>query len=380
MLQVEVQPRMLHWACERVGLGLDELAGKIPQLPAWASGEKKPTLKQLERFAYAVHVPVGYLFLQEPPVEQVPIPDFRTVGNTYIDHPSPDLLDTIYVCQQRQEWYRDYARSMGEKACPFVGAANVGQDSQAVAEGIRRALGFDVAARRRMRTWEEALRQFSEQADELGVLIMVNGVVGSNNHRKLDPEEFRGFALADGLAPLIFINGSDTKSGQMFTLAHELAHIWLGETGLSDVEPVCSPSNRVEIWCNQVGAEVLVPLQAARAEYQPGRPLSDELTRLARCFKVSTLVILRRIHDAGHLTQDELRTAYRAELERLRAIPKGAGGNFYWTQTARVSKRFVAATVSSALEGRTGFTEAFRMLGVRKMATFRELGHSVGVG
>jgi len=380
MLRVEVQPRLLHWACERAGFGLDELAEKIPQLPAWESGERKPTLKQLEKFAHTVHAPVGYLFLQEPPVEQVPIPDFRTIGNAYLDHPSPDLLDTIYICQQRQEWYRDYARSMGEETCPFVGAANVGQNVQTVAESIRQALGFDVAARRRMRTWEEALRQFTDQADELGVLIMVNGVVGSNNHRKLDPDEFRGFALADGLAPLVFINGSDTKSAQMFTLAHELAHIWLGETGLSDVEPVCSPSNRVEIWCNQVAAEVLVPLRSIREEYQTGEPLTDELARLARCFKVSTLVILRRIHDAGHLTQDELWAAYRAELERLRAIPKGSGGNFYWTQAARVSKRFVAAAVSSALEGRTGFTEAFRMLGVKKMATFRELGHSVGVG
>jgi len=380
MLRVEVQPGLLRWACERAGFGLQELAEKIPQLPAWASGDKKPTLQQLEKFARTVHAPIGYLFLREPPVEQVPIPDFRTVGNDYIDHPSPDLLDTIYICQQRQEWYRDYARSMGEGPSPFVGAANVEQETEGVAETIRRALRFDIKARRRMRTWAEALRQFTEQADEFGVLIMVNGVVGSNNHRKLDPEEFRGFALADGLAPLIFINGSDTKSAQMFTLAHELAHIWLGETGLSDVEPVCSPSNRVEIWCNQVAAEVLVPLRAVRDEYRPRESLADELTRLARCFKVSTLVILRRIYDAGHLAQDELWTAYRGELERLRAIPKGAGGNFYWTQAARVSKRFVAAAVSSALEGRTGFTEAFRMLGVKKMATFRELGRSVGIG
>ena len=118
---------------------------------------------------------------------RVPIPDFRTVGNEYIGHPSPDLLETIYLCQQRQEWYRDYARSMGETACPFVGAANLTQDVVTVAGRIRQALGFDLDARRRMRTWEEALRQFIEQADEAGVMVMVNGVVGSNNHRKLDP-------------------------------------------------------------------------------------------------------------------------------------------------------------------------------------------------
>lgn len=379
MVRVEVKPDLLRWACDRAGLDMSEVAEHVPQLPTWESGSAKPTLKQVERFARTVHVPVGYLFLQEPPVEQIPIPDFRTVGNEYIGHPSPDLLETIYLCQQRQEWYRDYARSMGETACPFVGAANVAQDIVPVAGRIRQALGFDLDARRRMRTWEEALRQFIEQVDEAGVMVMVNGVVGSNNHRKLDPDEFRGFVLSDNLAPLVFINGSDTKSAQMFTLAHEMAHIWLGETGLSDVGPVGTPSSRIERWCNAVAAELLVPLEPIRHEYRASDDLAGEAARLARCFKVSTLVILRRIHDAGHLTQDELWTAYHDELKRLMAIPKGSGGNFYWTQAARVSKRFASAVVSSALEGRASFTESFRMLGIKKMETFRELGHSLGV-
>ena len=138
----------------------------------------------------------------------------------------------------------------------------------------------------------------------------------------------------------------------MFTLAHEMAHVWLGETGLSDVEPVWSPTNRIEQWCNQVAAEFLVPLTALHREYQAANDLTDEVARLARCFKVSTLVILRRIHDAGHLTQDELWTAYHAELERLLAIPRGTGGNFYLTQAARVSKRFARALVATRLRVR----------------------------
>jgi len=379
MVRVEVKPQLLRWACDRAGFDSADVAEHIPQLSAWESGAAKPTLKQVERFARTVHVPVGYLFLQEPPVEQIPIPDFRTVGNEYIGHPSPDLLETIYLCQQRQEWYREYARSMGETACPFVGAANVAQDVVTVAGRIRQALKFDLDARRRMRTWEEALRQFIEQTDAAGVMVMVNGVVSSNNHRKLDPDEFRGFVLSDPLAPLVFINGSDTKSAQMFTLAHEMAHIWLGETGLFDIGPVGTPSSRIERWCNAVAAEMLVPLEALSGEYRETDDLPGEATRLARCFKVSTLVILRRIHDAGHLTQDALWTAYNEELERLMAIPKGSGGNFYWTQAARVSKRFASAVVSSALEGRASFTESFRMLGIKKMETFRELGHSLGV-
>ena len=379
MIRVDVKPELLHWACRRAGFDAQELAERIPQLPSWQRGQTKPTLKQIERFAKVVHTPVGYFFMQEPPVERLPIPDLRTVGNDYIGHPSPDLLDTIYLCQQRQEWYQAFAQSMGEAPCSFVGAAKLTDDITAVAGRIRHELGFDVDARRRMPTWTEALRQFIEQADNSGVLVMVNGVVGTNNHRKLDPDEFRGFALSNGLAPLVFINGSDTKSGQMFTLAHELAHVWLGETGLSDLEPVCSPSNRIEKWCNQVAAEILVPLSALKQGYRSTNDLSVEMNRLARCFKVSTLVILRRIHDAGHLTNDELWSAYREELKRLRAIPKGSGGNFYWTQAARVSKRFATALVASTLEGQTLHRDAFRLLGFSKLATFQELGHRLGV-
>jgi Zn-dependent peptidase ImmA (M78 family) len=378
-MRVDVKPELLRWACKRAGLDTYVLSDRVPQLSAWEKGETKPTLKQIEKFAKTVHAPVGYFFLPKPPEEQLPIPDFRVAKNEYIDQPSPDLLETIYLSQQRQEWFNEYARSIGETGCPFVGVADLRQDVEAIAGRIRHALGFDVAERRQMRTWEEALRQFIEQADNVGILVMVNGVVGNNNHRKLNPAEFRGFALSDKQAPLIFINGSDTKSGQMFTLAHELAHIWLGKTGLSDIEPVSVPSNKIEIWCNRVAAEILVPLAALKKEYRKTDDLFPEVNRLARCFKVSTLVILRRVHDIGHLTKDELWTAYREELERLQDITKKPGGDFYRTQAARVSKRFARALVASTLEGQTLHRDAFRLLGFSKYETFRELGQSLGV-
>jgi Zn-dependent peptidase ImmA (M78 family) len=380
MLRVEVQPELLRWACERAGLDPAEVAERIPQLPAWERREVKPTLKQIEHFARTVHAPVGYLFLQQPPVEKIPIPDFRTADNEYVRHPSPDLLDTLYVCQQRQEWYRNYARSIREDPLPFARSRTTRDDVVQAAEAIRKALGFDVDERRRMPTWTDALRHFIDQADEAGVMVMCNSVVHNNNHRHLDPEEFRGFAMADDLAPLVFINGADTKAGQMFTLAHELAHIWLGESAVSDAQPAFVPDQVVERWCNEVAAELLVPLELMRREYDRGADIEDEVNRLARRFKVSTLVVLRRIHDVGGLTREELWQACDAELERLRSMPRGAGGNFYLTQAARVSKRFAAALVSNTLEGHTLYTDAFRMLGFSKQATFQELGRSLGVG
>jgi Zn-dependent peptidase ImmA (M78 family) len=377
--RVAVRPEMLRWACERAGMDLRGVARRIPQLAAWEREAAQPTLKQLESFANVTHTPIGYLFLPEPPVEGVPIPDFRTIADQPIARPSPDLLDTLHLCQQRQDWYRDFARSMAEPALAIVGSEQRTNDVVGTAARIGDALGFDLDERRELPTWTEALRRFIEQADAAGVLVMVSGVVGSNNRRRLDPHEFRGFALVDDLAPLVFVNGADTKAAQMFTLAHELVHIWLGQSALSDAEARMVPDHAVERWCNQVAAELLVPLAVVRAEHDPGADLRGELDRLARQFKVSTLVVLRRIHDTGRLTRDEYWAAYDAELERLRSLPKSSGGDFYLTLSARVSKRFARALVASTLEGRSSFTEAFRLLGFKKMETFRRLGGSLGL-
>jgi len=245
MNRITISPIMLEWACDRAGYDATDLAHRFPRLSAWIRGESAPTLKQIEAFAKATYTPVGYLFLQVPPVEAVPIPDFRTIGNIHAGHPSPDLLDTLYVCQQRQAWFRDYARSMGEDRQGFVGSMTVETNVVAAADTIRETLGFDVDARRHMATWTDALRHFIEQAEDCGIMVMCNGVVNNNNHRRLDPEEFRGFAMVDDLAPLVFINGADTKAAQMFTLAHELVHIWLGQTALSDAGAGAVPGQSV---------------------------------------------------------------------------------------------------------------------------------------
>ena len=377
--RVPIDPKLLHWALERCGKHPAMFAKRMPGLEQWMAGELSPTLKQLEAFARATYTPVGFFFLPEPPEEQIPIPDFRTMESPRYARPSADLLDTIYICQQRQEWYRDFERSIKSTPLPFVGSASTTDDVIKAAAEIRGTLRFDLEERTRMRTWADALREFIALADAQGVLVMVSGIVGSNTHRKLDPQEFRGFALTDDLAPLVFINGADTKSAQMFTLAHELGHIWLGESAVSDAQAVLTQDHAVEEWCNQVAAEILVPLDILADQYDGQRDLGEEVNRLARMFKVSTLVILRRIHDAGGLTRQELWDEYQRELKRLLSIIRGPGGDFYRTLPARVSKRFARALVISTLEGRTLHRDAYRMLGFSKHSTFSDLAQRLGV-
>ena len=374
---MNVKPELLSWAQGRSMKSTEMLEKKFPKLKSWLEGELSPTFKQLEIFAKATYTPIGFFFLQEPPIERVPIPDFRKIpANT---PPSPDMLDTIYICQQRQEWYRDFENSMQAESLSFVGSASVRDDVVKTAADIRDALNFNMDERGRMRAWIDVLRSFIRLAEDIGVLVMVSGVVGSDNRRKLKPQEFRGFALVDNLAPLVFINGGDSKSAQMFTLAHELAHVWLGQSALSNDQAKEPSSHEVEKWCNQVAAELLVPLELFRHSFDKKKDLQDEMKRLARLFKVSTLVILRRIHEIGGLTRAEFWDAYDGELQRLPAAPKASGGNFYLTQAARVSKRFARALIISTLGGQTLYRDAFRMLGFSKLSAFRKLGHSLGV-
>jgi Zn-dependent peptidase ImmA (M78 family) len=379
MLRAEVSPALFRWARDRAGIPLAALTERFAKLPDWESGTAQPTLKQLEAFAKATLTPVGYFFLPEPPVDTLPLPDFRTIGDQPPARPSPNLLETVYICQERQSWYRDFAITAGVAPSAFVGSVTVKHDIVAIAESMRQTLGFDLAARAACPTWTDALRDFIGQSETAGVMVMCSGVVLNNNNRKLDPDEFRGFALSDPLAPLVFINGADTKAAQMFTLAHELAHLWIGQSGVSDATVRDVPDRETERWCNQVAAELLVPLAALRAEHQPKVPLDGEITRLARRFKVSTLVVIRRLRDAGFLSKAAFFDAFEAELSRLLAREKGSGGNFYLTQSARTSKRFTRALLSNTLEGQTLFRDAMRMLGISKVETLHKLGQNLGV-
>lgn len=371
---------VLRWAAERVRLDDADLAQRFPKWPLWLSADAQPTLKQLEDFARLTHTPFGYFFLPEPPRLELPVPDFRTLRDTPLREPSVDLLDTLYLCQRRQDWFREYAQIHGLPPVAFVGHVRLDDAPETVATTLRDALGLSVAKRQALPTWTEALRQLIARAEDAGVLVMASSIVGANSHRKLDVGEFRGFALADELAPLLFLNAADSKAAQMFSLAHELAHLALGQSGVSNAETGRVPEQAIERWCNRVAAELLMPLTALREAIQRDAPIEQEIQRLARLFKVSSLVALRRLFDAGFINEVTLWQHYRQEVERLNRLERASGGgDFYRTLGARTGKRFARALVGSALEGQTLFQDAFRLLGVRKTATFYQAARELGV-
>ena len=379
MTRVPVPPKMLRWACERAGYDVAHLAERLPQLRAWVRRERQPTLKQLEKLAKVTHTPLGYLLLPEPPEEHLPVPDYRTVAGVRRDRPSPDLLDTLYTMKRRQEWLRESLVENDAEPLAFVGSARLADDPDAVGHEMRRALGLDLGWAAGVRTWQDAVGELRRAIEQLGVMAVINGVVGNNTHRRLSVQEFRGFALTDPFAPLIFVNGADAKSAQMFTLAHELAHIWLGTEGLSGFESLLPGGTDVEDWCNVAAGELLAPERELRARWRQVRREASPFQDLAQAFKVSPVVAARRTLDLNLVDRNTFFDFYKRYVNREhKAGMKSSGGDFYNNQNTRVGELFGTRVLRAAMEGRIGFKEAYDLTGLRG-GTFQKYAKRLGV-
>jgi Zn-dependent peptidase ImmA (M78 family) len=355
---IDVSPKLLRWAVDRSGVPLDQYQ---PPVAAWLTGEKKPTYNQLELFARRAMVPFGYLFLQMPPDEALPLPDYRTRTDEEVRQPTPNLIETIFEMQRRQDWMREYLLEEGQEKLLFVGSAKLGDEIATLARRMRETLGLSEDWADHQANWEEALRHLRERIEDIGILIFINGIVGNSTRRKLDPDEFQGFVLVDRIAPLIFVNGADYKVAQMFTIAHELVHVWVGQSALFDLAATSPSDFEVERYCNAVAAEFLVPAEKLAQAWASAPSGDAAFTSLAKRFKVSPIVIARRAKDHGLITADEFFSFYKRYMQRERKSQqeRRTGGNFWRTQNVRLGRRFGTAVIAAAQEGRISYSEAY---------------------
>jgi len=366
MSRVDVSESVLHWALDRSKLDEDKLQNKYPKIRQWLTGEIKPTLKQLEKLAKTTMTPLGFFFLKEPPIIRLPIPHFRTLGNEDMRQPSPNLIETVHIMQRRQAWMKEFLIEQGQEKHTYVNSARLDEKSTLIAQKIRATLGFDEEWASRCPNWTNALGILRKAMEDAGILVAVNGIVGNNTHRKLDPEEFRGFVLADEYAPLVFVNGADGKAAQMFTLAHELAHLFFGSSAAFDLREMQPANDSIERVCNQVAAEFLIPEKSLNNIWPSVMNNPEPFQTIAKKFKVSVLVAARRALDLDLINKQTFLEFYRGYLrdERRSAESQSGGGNFYANQNLRVGKLFTSVVVKAVSEGKLLYSEAFKLTGL----------------
>ena len=311
-------PAVIAWAREEAERnGQTGLCDRFPDLKAWEQGSKLPSSDQMSEFAEAIYMPYAYLICDEPrEKEDNPSGGFYTPAGLGGPRVSWNLRDTLDDLLLRQDWLRGYRAWSDADLLEFVGRAGPSSTPLETARDILEALGLEPGWTTRCASYATALAEFRRRAWELGVATTIDDVVEQNPDRRLNPSEFRGFALSNRWAPFVFVNGAVPKPAQTHTLVHELVHIWLGQSCtcldvLDHLALTGEPGCAVEAFCNETAAELLAPAEAVRAAWQqldatpgqaagsgnspaPRQAAAGKLTSLATRFKLSRLVMAYR--------------------------------------------------------------------------------------
>lgn len=359
---MHINTDILNWAITRAGYDVQTFVKKHPKFEKIVLGEKSPTLKQLEDFSKKVYVPFGYLFLPEPPQESLPIPFFRS------EHPDEpigiNVYDTILLLQQRQNWLKDYLLDNNFSTLPFVSKYNKENNINLIVDDIRNTLNLKENWAANFRTWEEALTHLTNTIESVGIITVFNGIVENNTHRSIPVSECRGFVLVDEVAPFMFINNGDFKAAQMFTIIHELAHIWTGHSAGFDFRKMQPANNPIEILCDKVAAEFLVPANLFNVLWKE-KP--NDIKYLSRYFKVSEIVVARRALDTHKWSRQAFFSFYNEYKQREYAKKENlaGGGDFYATAKKRLSLTFVAHVKQAVTSGQLLYRDAYRLTSMK---------------
>jgi Zn-dependent peptidase ImmA (M78 family) len=362
MGNLAVSTQILEWAAERLGTSLDGLAAALASPKRVAQfKEGQLTLTQASSLASQLHIPFGYLFLKTPPADTRPeLPDLRQTPN-----PEP-LSNAFYEALQdiknKVAWYSARLREGDAEKLTFVGKfINARVSAKAVANDIAKTISYEPNERLQCRDPESLYNLLANKFEAARVLVFRSSIARSNTKKPLPVSEFRGFAVVHSLAPAIFINGRDVPAAWIFTLIHEAAHIWLGQSGVSDNSASnATQMNGIEAFCNKVAAEFLTPQEQFLTLWSATS--AAKIAVLSKHFKVSRLVIARRALDLDLIDWGDYQEVYFASIPQQK---DDGGGNPYATIPIRSSRRFTQAVMSSAMSGETMLREAGRLLNVK---------------
>lgn len=361
---VPIHAPVIDWIMQNVHE--DQVAPDVlDQLNAWKTGEKQPTLKQLEAMSRKTRIPFGYFLLQTPPEEDIALAEYRTVGSKKNQKPSRELIDILDQMTAIQDWMRDELKREQSAANSFVGSCSLHDSTGEIAQRIRDDLALKTNWYREGKNAEDNFNRLRNTLAQHGLLIFTGGKVGANTHRPLDVKEFRAFTLIDTHAPLIFINTTDTANGRLFSLLHETVHVWLGKNSLFN-NPEWSDEHvsLLEQKCNAVAAELLVPAADFSEVWDSSIPVEDMIGRAARHFRCSEAAILRRAYTTKKIPRNlytRMLAFQKEQWEQTKAHKKKSGGDFYKTLLANLDHRFLAALERSVIQGNTQDTDAYRL-------------------
>lgn len=352
-----IRPETLRWVFGRAGYNEEEAINIFPSLEAWLSGLKKPTLNQLQKFAAKFYVPFGYLFLPQLPEESIPFPMFRGEAGRS-DHFDLNVYDTVMNVRNRQYWLEEYLVENGIDTCTFIGSTTLQTSVGETVNRLRQILHLVPRWAFGLVSVNAAVTMLTQQLEQNGVFITYNGVVGNNTHRKLEVNECRGFALMNNIAPYIFVNSSDSKSAQLFTLIHETAHLMLGVSAGHAGDEIIN-DDETERYCDAVAAEFLVPASELRELW------NGDIKYASRRFKASEIVVARRAHDIGLLSNDAYRNFWM-EYRQRPILPnrEHSSGNFYLTSVKRVGRLFAIHVRNAVNSRQLSYIEAYRLTGL----------------
>lgn len=383
--KARISHTVLKWARNEAGLALKDASRKAninptkkktaaERLEEWEQGLQAPTRKQLEALAKAYYRPVLTFYMKAPPRPDEGVHDFRTIGDHAVDLDSPELSALLRRMRARQKEIVELLVEDGDEVAPlsFVGRFTIEASPEKVVADIRQELQFEIDRQRKLNDKDALFRNLRNKVETIGVFVLLQGNLGSY-HTNIEPDGFRGFALADPVAPFIIINSNDAKAAHIFTLIHELAHLWIGESGISNLSPFVKPGggSDIETFCNRVSTEFLLPTD----EFEEAWHRSDKtkirgaVAALANEFNVSRAAVAHRLWSLNEIRDADWWNLYRtyqaewhAHRERLQEQQGGPG--YYITKRSQLGSALIRTVLGAVDAGTLTYTRASRILGV----------------